>query len=137
MMRSAKINGGTETAKFGDMVSFNDGEGRQISGAITDIFRAHGNVCLQLDRKWQVEAWYARLAQIAATVKPGSPVTLQRDLVHEQVHLVAGTVIRPLYWRVGAATVELPNMVVVRLPMLALMQAAFPDADVRLVRWER
>lgn len=137
VIRSAKINGGTETAKYRDMVEFNGPDGRLITGAVTSITRAHGVVYIQLDSKWQVESWYVRKAKPAATIRPGVPLTLGQDLEYEQIRLAAGTVIRPLYWRAGVVTVELADTALVRLPHLTITVAAYPNVDWRLVRWER
>lgn len=138
-IRCASINGGSEKARYGDMVQFNGPDGRLITGAVTDIHRSHGTTYLELDDTYQVEAWHARAAQPVARIKPGSHVTLRADVVSADGQtLLAGTTLEILSWRAGHVMVVDKNNEFFSVHMVSLVLAAWPTVpDIRLIRWER
>lgn len=138
-MRSARINGGTETVRFNDLVEYNDPEsGRLLHGAVNGFVKAGGNVHLKLDSGRTVSAWDARLAKPLFTIRPGSSVTLNHPLQIMGWTVGAGTTVQVTTWHAGIAVVvvggELPGIVV---PQPGLVRALIGSRDARLVRWVR
>lgn len=132
MIRSARINQGSQVAQLGDVVQWYNAAGGRETGRIHRFRRAGGNTVLVLDDGREVDAWYAQLAQLIR-ITPHSNHVLAADLVAGDRVIQAGTTILVTTWYAGTVAIvvnnELPGLAI---PVPNLIAALLPGRDPRL-----
>lgn len=138
MIRSAKINGGSETARPYDLVEYNDTDGNLHVGQVAEFYRARGTTMALIDTGYNIESWYLRHAKPLITVSLSGTYTLRANLTVNGEVVPAATPITVTYWAQGNAMVLIGDR---RTPhwvtQSTLTGALLPGKDSRLVRWDR